>query len=59
MHTETLQEYRATGLLGCATDSYDAEGKKVRDAPFKHVTREKVEAVLSRFRGDIKQLPPM
>jgi tRNA pseudouridine55 synthase len=54
-----MQEYRATGLLGSATDSYDSEGKKVKIAPHSHVTPEKVEAVLAKFRGDIKQLPPM
>ena len=54
-----MQEYRTIGLLGCATDSYDSEGKRVRNAPFKHITKEKIEAVLQRFRGEIKQLPPM
>ena len=54
-----MQEYRATGLLGSATDSYDSDGKKVKIAPHSHVTSEKVEAVLAKFRGDIKQLPPM
>lgn len=48
-----------TGLFGSATDSYDSEGKIIRTAPFTHLSREKVEAVLDRFRGEIKQLPPM
>jgi tRNA pseudouridine55 synthase len=48
-----------TGLLGSSTDSYDSEGKRVRSAPFAHVTRDKVEAVLDGFRGQIKQFPPM
>lgn len=54
-----LQEYRATGLFGSSTDSYDSEGKKVRDTPYQHVTKEKIESILDRFRGEIKQLPPM
>ena len=57
--TICAQEYRATGLLGCSTDSYDSDGRRVRSAPFQHVTREKVEAVLDQFRGEIKQLPPI
>ncbi len=46
-------------LLGCETDSYDSEGARVRTAPWRHVTREKVEDVLSQFRGKIQQAPPM
>jgi tRNA pseudouridine55 synthase len=31
----------------------------VRTAPWRHVTREKVEDALARFRGEIQQAPPM
>ncbi|KAF8910995.1 pseudouridylate synthase 4 [Gymnopilus junonius] len=53
------KEYQTTCLLGCETDSYDGEGARVRLAPWKHVTREQVEATLSKFTGDIKQVPPI
>lgn len=53
------QDYKTVGLLGCETDSYDSDGARVRLAPYKHVTREIFEQSLSRFRGNIKQVPPM
>jgi len=53
------QEYRTTCLLGCETDSYDSEGAQVRVAPWRHVTREKVEDALEQFRGEISQAPPI
>ncbi len=53
------QSYRSTGLLGCATTSYDSDGPVLSTAPYKHVTREMVEGVLDKFRGDIRQVPPM
>lgn len=53
------QEYHATCLLGCETDTYDSEGKCVRLAPWRHVTREQVESALSKFTGEILQTPPM
>lgn len=53
------QEYRTTALLGCETDSFDSQGAVVRVAPWKHITREKVEEALGTFRGEIMQTPPM
>ncbi|KZP19507.1 pseudouridine synthase [Athelia psychrophila] len=53
------KEYRTTALLGCETDTYDSEGKRVRVAPWRHVTRENVEKALEQFRGDIAQTPPI
>ncbi|KAJ3533649.1 hypothetical protein NM688_g7251 [Phlebia brevispora] len=53
------KEYRTTALLGCETDSFDSEGAVVRVAPWKHVTREKVEEALEKFRGEIVQTPPI
>ncbi|KAF8758400.1 hypothetical protein RHS01_02385 [Rhizoctonia solani] len=53
------QEYSTTALLGCETDSYDSNGAIVRTLPYAHLTQEDVEKVLSRFRGDIKQMPPI
>ncbi|KAH8107010.1 pseudouridine synthase [Cristinia sonorae] len=56
---DCVKEYRTTCLLGCETDSYDSEGSQVRVAPWKHVTREQVEAALDQFRGEIMQAPPI
>ncbi|EJD02471.1 pseudouridine synthase [Fomitiporia mediterranea MF3/22] len=56
---DCIKEYRTTCLLGCETDTYDSEGAQVRTAPWKHVTKEKVEAALEQFRGDIQQTPPV
>lgn len=50
--------YRARIRLGTATDTYDAEGRVVAEAPVE-VTRAQVEAALMHFRGAIMQVPPM
>jgi tRNA pseudouridine55 synthase len=50
--------YRARVRLGIATDTYDAEGRVVAEAPV-DVTRAQVDAVLVRFRGTVTQVPPM
>jgi tRNA pseudouridine55 synthase len=50
--------YRARVRLGVATNTYDAEGKVVDEAPVT-VGREDVEAALEDFRGEILQVPPM
>jgi tRNA pseudouridine55 synthase len=46
-------------LLGVATDSYDADGRIVREADWHGVTREQVEAEMTKRQGDILQTPPM
>ncbi|KAH7871761.1 pseudouridine synthase [Lentinula edodes] len=56
---DCTKEYYTTCLLGCETDSYDSEGARVRLAPWKHVTKEKVVEALKKFRGEIKQTPPI
>ncbi|KAH7922093.1 pseudouridylate synthase 4 [Leucogyrophana mollusca] len=56
---DCVKEYRTTALLGCETDSYDGEGVRVRVAPWRHVTREAVEGMLDKFRGEIQQTPPI
>ncbi len=50
--------YRAHVRLGITTDTYDAEGQVVAEAPVE-VNRAQVEASLAQFRGQIAQLPPM
>jgi tRNA pseudouridine55 synthase len=46
-------------VLGASTTSYDAEGSLLSTGNFDGITREDVERVLDRFRGQIKQTPPM
>jgi tRNA pseudouridine55 synthase len=52
------KEYLATAVLGVATDSLDADGEVVWREPME-VDRAAVEAVLSSFVGEIRQVPPM
>ena len=56
---ECSKDYESTGLLGAATTTYDSEGEVLSTAPWTHVTREAVENVLDRFRGEVDQMPPM
>jgi tRNA pseudouridine55 synthase len=52
------KEYLATAMFGVATDSLDADGAVISRDPMS-VSREDVEGVLDRFRGEIVQVPPM
>lgn len=56
---ECTKTYEATILFGAATDTYDVLGKILRRAKNAHVTREKVEKALDKFRGKIMQRPPI
>jgi|YelNatPaOPRAMG01_1025707.scaffolds.fasta_scaffold28509_2 tRNA pseudouridine55 synthase len=49
--------YEVKALLGTETDTYDCEGKVLRQTD-KEVTREELERVLDQFRGEIWQTPP-
>lgn len=50
--------YRATFILGKTTDTLDITGKVLSENEVT-VTKKDVEEVLSFFRGEIKQFPPM
>ena len=52
------KRYLAALRLGLSTDTQDTTGKPVGGTP-RPVSREELEAVLPRFRGDIQQIPPM
>ena len=52
------KEYVATLKLGITTDTFDADGT-VLDTKEVKVTPRKVKHVLSAFRGEIEQIPPM
>jgi tRNA pseudouridine55 synthase len=51
--------YRAEIELGKATDSYDCTGKVLKECDSSGVSREMLEAALTKFRGPILQIPPM
>ena len=53
------KEYTATLQLGATTPSYDMEHPVDKRYPTDHITRELIEAALSRFVGDIMQEPPL
>ena len=53
------KSYRSTIRLGVTTDTYDSEGKVVRDLDPSYVSREDVERSLDAFRGTFLQVPPM
>lgn len=50
--------YEAIAVLGVRTTTGDIEGEPVETRPVQ-VTREQVDTVLSSFRGEIAQVPPM
>ncbi|BGP37495.1 pseudouridine synthase pus4 [Rhodotorula kratochvilovae] len=56
---DCTKEYRAIALVGCSTDSYDSEGKRVRTCAWNGVTQQSVEEALAGFRGEIEQTPPI
>ena len=53
------KSYETVVVFGAATDTYDAEGKIVKRAPYEHITKVAVEEALAKFRGDIMQKPPI
>lgn len=57
--TECTKSYETVVLFGAATDTYDTEGKIVSRKPFDHITREKVEEALNKFKGKGMQKPPI
>jgi tRNA pseudouridine55 synthase len=56
---ESDKTYEATIRLGSETDTYDAEGSIIREAPVPHLTRELIEQIFSKFTGPLAQIPPM
>jgi len=55
---DTTKVYRARLRLGLTTDTHDAEGKVVAEAPVQ-ATEEEVRRVLANFLGSLEQVPPM
>ena len=56
---ECTKTYETTIIFGAATDTYDVLGKVVRRAGYGHITRDKVEKALNKFKGKIMQRPPI
>lgn len=57
--TGSDKAYEGTLFLGVSTDSYDADGKVVREADCSSVTREQLEERMRAMVGDLMQAPPM
>ncbi len=55
---ELEKEYEATARFGIATDSLDADGSVVSQAPM-DVTRRALEDLVPSFTGTVMQVPPM
>jgi len=53
------KRYRATIVLGTATDTFDAEGKVLSSGGRTDLAQEEIETALAGFRGRIEQVPPM
>ncbi|MDX1384168.1 MAG: tRNA pseudouridine(55) synthase TruB [Thermoanaerobaculia bacterium] len=50
--------YEGEIRFGTATDTYDASGEVVREAPCAHLTTEQIGEAMHRFEGEIDQAPP-
>lgn len=57
--TEAGKVYRGQICLGFSTTTEDASGEIVEKTPVTDLSEEKVDQALSRFIGDIIQVPPM
>ena len=53
------KEYEARIRFGTSTDTYDAQGKTVQEAPVPLWEAGQVETALQGFLGEIAQVPPM
>ncbi len=56
---DTTKTYRAEVELGITTDTYDASGQITGCRDSSKIDRAKLESALDRFRGNIRQIPPM
>jgi tRNA pseudouridine55 synthase len=56
---EGRKRYEALMRLGVTTDTLDITGTVLREADSQEITRDQLEAVMTRFTGNISQIPPM
>lgn len=57
--TDTDKTYRASIVLGVATDTYDSSGSSTRQGDPSNIDHLLLESTLDSFRGTIRQTPPM
>ena len=57
--SELDKVYRFEMVLGVKTKTQDAEGEIVEVRPTDEITPERLQEVLSKFVGEIEQIPPM
>jgi tRNA pseudouridine55 synthase len=53
------KRYRATIVLGTATDTYDADGQVANSDGRSDFSRTEIEQALAHFQGKIQQVPPL
>ncbi|KAK9478320.1 pseudouridine synthase [Lipomyces japonicus] len=56
---ESAKTYQVIALLGSSTTTYDSEGAIMERASWEDITTEKIDSILSNFRGEIYQIPPI
>lgn len=56
---ESIKEYRAVMCLGISTDTQDCTGNVLKQFPCDNVSKDLLLATIERFRGTLKQTPPM
>lgn len=56
---ENKKVYRVTFKLGIVTDTYDLEGKIIRESSIDKITEKQLLDAIEKFKGNIKQIPPM
>lgn len=54
-----VKEYRSKALLGISTTTGDSEGEILTQNKIDHITKELVLETAEKFRGDLKQTPPI
>ena len=53
------KEYKVVMRLGISTDTQDATGRVIRETQEVKISREKIEEDFRKFKGKIRQIPPM
>ncbi|MDF2520877.1 MAG: truB [Clostridia bacterium] len=57
--TDKRKKYRTTVKFGIETETYDKYGQVTAENPVDNIDIEKLKLVLNKFKGSIKQLPPI
>ncbi len=55
---EDDKEYKGVIGFGIETDTYDREGNIINEKSSGNISKEKIEAALKEFEGEIEQVPP-